>query len=138
MFLLISSNFQNSTFEIITTTVTEIVLIQMFFFTIGSKQKDKNENAEYHGTFIQVYSKPRSSIFFVWVMEFSIISSCLGIVKAFPIILPFNLVDVQRLHEKGKSFYAFRMGVAIYGWLFVYKLSGCGIDSRCRNLNVRY
>ena len=139
MFLLISSNFQNSTFEIITTTVTEIVLIQMFFFTIGSKQKDKNENAEYHGTFIQVYSKPRSSIFFfAWVMEFSIISSCLGIVKVFPIILPFNLVDVQRLHEKGKSFYAFRMGVAIYGWLFVSKLSGFGIDSRCRNLNVRY
>ena len=76
--------------------------------------------------------------FFAWVMEFSIISSCLGIVKVFPIILPFNLVDVQRLHEKGKSFYAFLMGIAIYGWLFVYKLSGCGIDSRCRNLNVRY
>ena len=139
MFLLISSNFQNSTFEIITITVTEIVLIQMFFFTIDSKQKNKNENTEYHGTFIQVYSKPRSSIFFfAWVMEFSIISSCLGIVKVFPIILPFNLVDVQRLHEKGKSFYTFRMGVAIYGWLFVYELSGCGIDSRCSNINVSY
>ena len=47
MFLLISSNFQNSTFEIITITVTEIVLIQIFFFTIGSKQKNKTENTEY-------------------------------------------------------------------------------------------
>ena len=78
MFLLISCNFKNSTFEIIAITVTEIVLIQMFFFTIGSKQKNKNENTEYHGTFIQVYSRPR---------EFSIISSSLGIVKVFPIIL---------------------------------------------------
>ena len=42
MFLLISSKFENSTFKIITTTVTEIVLIQMFFFTIGSKQKNEN------------------------------------------------------------------------------------------------
>ena len=55
MFLIISSNFQSSTFEIITITMTEIVLIQMFFFTIASKQKNKkNENTEYHGTFIQV------------------------------------------------------------------------------------
>ena len=38
-------------------------------------------------------------------------SSCLGIVKVFPIILPFNLIEVQRLHEKGKFFYAFLMGV---------------------------
>ena len=63
MLLLTDTNFQNSTFEIITITVTEIVLIQMFFFTVDSKQKNKNENTEYHGTFIQVYSKPRSSIF---------------------------------------------------------------------------
>ena len=32
----------------------EIVLIQVFFFTVLSKQKNKNknENTEYHGTFI--------------------------------------------------------------------------------------
>ena len=47
-------------------------------------------------------------------MEFSIISSCLGIVKVFPIILPSNLVDVQRLHEKGNFFMHFNGGLAIY------------------------
>ena len=51
---------------------------------------------------------------FVWVMEFSIISSCLGIVKVFTIILPSNLVDIQRLHEKGNFFMRFNGGLAIY------------------------
>ena len=70
MFLLISSNFQNSTFEIITITVTEIVLIEMLFFTVSSKQKSKNEKTKYHGTFIpfksQLYSMPRISIFLLF------------------------------------------------------------------------
>ena len=48
---LMSSNFQNGTFEIITITVTEIVLVQVFVFTVASKQKNKNENKEHHGTF---------------------------------------------------------------------------------------
>ena len=112
MFLLISSNFQSSTFEIITITVTEIVLIQMLFSTIGSKQKNKIENTEYHGTFIQVYSRLRSSIFLLlgsWNLVSWNLIFFLGIVKIFPIILPSNLVDVQRLHEKGKFFYAFLM-----------------------------
>ena len=112
MFLLISSNFQSSTFEIITITVTEIVLIQMLFSTIGSKQKNKIENTEYHGTFIQVYSRLRSSIFLLlgsWNLVSCNLIFFLGIVKIFPIILPSNLVDVQRLHEKGKFFYAFLM-----------------------------
>ena len=69
----------------------EIALIQVLFFTVASKQKIKNENTEYHGTFLlrksQFYSKPKSPIFtLVWVMEFNIISSCLGKVKVFPII----------------------------------------------------
>ena len=112
MFLLISSNFQSSTFEIITITVTEIVLIQMLFSTIGSKQKNKIENTEYHGTFIQVSSRLRSSIFLLlgsWNLVSWNLIFFLGIVKIFPIILPSNLVDVQRLHEKGKFFYAFLM-----------------------------
>ena len=72
---LISSNFQNGTFEIITITMTKIVLIQVFFFTVASKHK--NENMEYHGTFIsfksQLYSKPGSPVFSgVWVMELNI------------------------------------------------------------------
>ena len=70
MFLLVSSNFQNCTFEVLTITVMEIVLIQMFFFTVGAKQKNENENTEYHGTFTpfksQFYSKPRSSIFLLF------------------------------------------------------------------------
>ena len=48
---LISSNFQNSVFYVITITVTEIDVIQVLFFTVDSKQKNKNENTEYHGTF---------------------------------------------------------------------------------------
>ena len=35
------SNFQNSTLEIITITVTEIIFIQVFFYTVASKQKNK-------------------------------------------------------------------------------------------------
>ena len=47
-------------------------------------------------------------------MEFSIISSCLGIVKVFPIILPSNLVNVQRLHEKGNFLCVFNGVLVIY------------------------
>ena len=47
--------------------MTEIVLIQVLFFTVASKQKIKNENTEYHGTFLprksQFYSKPTSPFF---------------------------------------------------------------------------
>ena len=48
-------------------TVTEIVLIQVFFFIVASKQKIKNENMKYHGTFItfksEFYLKSGSPIF---------------------------------------------------------------------------
>ena len=43
---LISSNFQNGVFYVITITVTEIDLIQVLLFTVGYKQKNKNENTE--------------------------------------------------------------------------------------------
>ena len=56
-FFLISNNFQNSTFEIITITTTEIVLIQVFLFAVGSKQKNKNENKKYHSAFIPFKSQ---------------------------------------------------------------------------------
>ena len=85
----------------------EVVFIQVFFFTIGSKQKNKNENTGYqwhlHTIQKSALLKTREFHFsLVWVMEFSIISSCLGEVKNFPIILPSNLiVDVQRFLEKG-------------------------------------
>ena len=46
--------------------MTEIVLIQVFFFTVGSKT-NKNENTENHGALIplksQLYLKLASSIF---------------------------------------------------------------------------
>ena len=35
-----------------TITATEIVPIQLFSYTVVSKQKHKNENKEYYGTFI--------------------------------------------------------------------------------------
>ena len=65
---MISCNFQNSFFEIININMTEIVLIQVFFFTVGSKT-NKNENTENHGALIplksQLYLKLASSIFLV-------------------------------------------------------------------------
>ena len=38
-------------------TVTEIVLTQMFFLIIGSKEKNKNESTEYHSIFMQYKSQ---------------------------------------------------------------------------------
>ena len=92
---LMSSNFQNCNFKIITITVTEIGFIQVFFFYRCSKQK--NKNLEYHknGVPWHVNTSQKSALFrtrelyfsLVWVVEFSIISSRLGKVKVFPIIL---------------------------------------------------
>ena len=69
------SNYYNS---------AEVVLIQVSFLTVSSKQKNKNEHTEYHDIFISfkshVYSKDGSLIL---VTEFSIISSCLGEGKVF-------------------------------------------------------
>ena len=71
--------------------MTEIVLIQVFFFSsVASKQKNKNKNMEYRVTFISfksVSSKPRSPFFLVQAMEFSIIFSCVYKVIVFLIIL---------------------------------------------------
>ena len=70
---LMSSNFQNCNFKIITITVTEIGFIQVFFFYRCSKQKIKIWNTiktEYLGTLIpvksQLYSEPGSSIFLLF------------------------------------------------------------------------
>ena len=111
---LIISNYQNSTFEIVTITLMEIVSMQVFFFIVGSKRKNKNENTKYHGRFISfkshLYSKPESSIFLFFgswnakyhgtfipfksqlywkstSSKFSITFSWLGKVKVFLIIL---------------------------------------------------
>ena len=51
----------------ITITVTEVILIQVYFLTVGSKHKNKNEYIEFHGIFIpcksQFYSKHFESHF---------------------------------------------------------------------------
>ena len=50
--------------------VTEVVFIRMFFLTVGSKQKNKDENMKYHCTFtlfkIQLYSKQENSTFLLF------------------------------------------------------------------------
>ena len=74
----------------------EILFIQISFLTVGSKQKNKNENTEYHRIFIhfkgQVYSRQGIPIFLlleswslvlylrVWVKSkfFSFEVQCLG------------------------------------------------------------
>ena len=104
--LVITSNFQNSTFEIIAIIVTGIILIQLFFFIVGCRQKNKSENREYHGIFIPLKKwallKSRESHFsHVWVIEFYIFvfgqSQRFSDNSSLPI-----LINVQRLHENGK------------------------------------
>ena len=69
---------------------TEVALINLFSLTVVSKQKNKNKNTKYHGTFISfkshLCSKQGSPIFllFGW---WSIVSLCLGLVKVFLITL---------------------------------------------------
>ena len=78
--------------------MTEIILIQLLFFTVGSKQKNKNENAEYHDVFIpfksQLYSKLASSIFLLF--------GPWNLVLYVHVFMSSILADVQRLHKKGK------------------------------------
>ena len=89
------SNYYNS---------AEVVLIQVSFLTVSSKQKNKNEHTEYHDIFISfkshVYSKDGSPIcsqnlvlyLCVWVkVKFFYDNSNLT-----------NLVDIQSLHENDK------------------------------------
>ena len=87
----------------------EFVLIQMSCLTVSSKQKNKNENTKYYYTKYEIHLhaiqksgllKTRGSYFsLVWVIEFSIISSCLGKVNIFSDSCNLeSLVDVQSLH----------------------------------------
>ena len=84
MFFLISSNFQNSNFEIITITVTEILLILPLVLN-KKKLKLKFEIPWHlHTTQKSTLLKTKEFHFsLVWVIEFCIISSCLGKVKVF-------------------------------------------------------
>ena len=89
---LISSNFQNGVFEIVTITMTKIILIQVFFLPLllNKKIKKWKHGIPWHLHTIQksALNKTREShCSFVWVMERSIISLCLGKVKVFLLIL---------------------------------------------------
>ena len=74
--LLISIDFQNVIFEIITINVTKIVLIQVLFLPLLLNKQNKIENTEYHGASTlfksQLYSKLGSLIFLLfgsWNLE---------------------------------------------------------------------
>ena len=109
--------------------MTEIALIQVFFFTAGSKQKNIKET---HKTIAPSYHSKVSSTHFslVWVMEFSIVSSCKCKVNVFSNNSNLPIIgDVQCLHDTDSEFYVFLTG-----------LNGCnfGVDSHCSYLNFRY
>ena len=125
---MISSNFQNSTFKIITITVTEIILIQVFLFSVGSKQQqNKNENTMPPSNHSKVSSTQNQGIPFF---------SCLGKVKVFPIIRSSSLSRRSTFAWKASVNFVFLMGLD--GWVFVCELSGCEIDSPCGYFSVRY
>ena len=70
-------------------------------------------------------------------MKISSMSSCLGKVKVFSIILACWFQSTFNVCVKtANEFYVFQ--TELNGWVFVYELSGCGIDSRCSYLNFKY
>ena len=90
-----------ATYEKIITTVTEVILIQASFLTIGSKQKIKNELTECQDISIlfksQVYLKQENQIF-----------CCLGKVNVFSDNSDLaDLVRVQRWNGYSKWFMLF-------------------------------
>ena len=71
------ANFQKSTLEKITIKVTKVVLIQVFFLTVGSKHKKmkmktRNTMAPSHHSKASSSQKRESHFSLAWVMEFSI------------------------------------------------------------------
>ena len=92
---IVQIDFQNDTFEKKPIIATEVVLIQLLSYNVSKqkiKMKTRNTMApSYHSKVTStqktlLYSR-ESHFSLVWVMEFSIISSCLGKVKVFPITL---------------------------------------------------
>ena len=104
LFLGLVSTFHNGTFEKNTITVMEVVLMQLQFLIICSKQKTKMVS---HGIFIsfksQLYSKQGSPIF-LWFGSWTVALYLHVRVKSkfsdnSNLII---LVDLQRSHENGK------------------------------------
>ena len=79
----------------ITITTTEVFLIQLFSYNVVSRQKIKMKTQNtmapsYHSKVISTQSKgPHVSL--IWIVEFSIISSCLAKAKVF--FDNFNLIS---------------------------------------------
>ena len=70
-------------------------------------------------------------------MECSIYISMFGLSQKFSDVSSLHIsVDVQLLHENGKWILGSSNGLNC--WAFVYKPSGCKIDSCCSYLNFRY
>ena len=89
----IINNFQNNTFETITIMIlTIVILIQLFFLMVGSKQKIIKMKAQntmapsYHSKSALLKTKElRFSL--VWVITFSIVSSCFSKLKVSSVTL---------------------------------------------------
>ena len=101
----------------------EIFFIQVFFFTVFYKS---------------ALLKTRECHFsLVLVMEFRIISSYLGKVKYFSTILTCQIQLMFNVCMKTvNELYMFL--TELNGWVFIYKLIGCKIDSLWSYLNFRY
>ena len=80
--------------------MTEIVLIQMFCLTVGSKQikKMKTENTIAPSYHLKVRSTQDKRVLFFSCLGISIISSCLGKVKVFSDNSDLT-IPVQSFHE---------------------------------------
>ena len=90
--------FRNSTFEKITIAVTKVLLIQMFFLTVGYekiKMKTQNTMAPLYHSKVGSLKARESHFSFVWIMEFDITSSSLCKVQVFPITLTIISVDEE-------------------------------------------
>ena len=81
--------------------MTKVVLIQLFSLTVVSKQKVKMKTwntmaPSYHSALLKIRE---SHLSLVWLMEFSIISPCLGKVKVF-LITPIRDLKVDGCQSK--------------------------------------
>ena len=101
LFLVLVSTFQNSTFEEISITVTEVVFMQLFFLIVCFKQKTK---MACHGTFISFKSQLYS--IFLWFGSWpkSKLSDNSNLII---------LVDLQRSHENDKWILSVSNGVYV-------------------------
>ena len=122
--------FKNDTFEIITITVTEIVLIQVSFLPLRlnkkTKIKPRNDMAPSYRSKFSSSLNQGSDFSVALVLELCITSLCLGKVKVFPMMLACqSYLTFNVLMTAVIEFLVFLTG--LNGWIFLYELRGCGI-----------